>query len=76
MSEVSSDLRGPNSDIPHHAALIAGVGCGISASVGQALRPKGLNVGLPARNAEKVFRCSPGKSTPTYLQPMPLIRRP
>ncbi|HEX4182866.1 MAG TPA: SDR family NAD(P)-dependent oxidoreductase [Caulobacteraceae bacterium] len=41
-------------DIPYRRALIVGAGPGISASVGRALAGAGLEVGLAARNAEKL----------------------
>ena len=41
-------------DIPYRTALIVGAGSGISASVARALAAAGLNVGLAARNVEKL----------------------
>ena len=41
-------------DIPYRTALIVGVGSGISASVARGLASAGLEVGLAARNVEKL----------------------
>src|SRR4029077_15769044 len=41
-------------DVPYRTALIVGAGPGISASVARGLASAGLNVGLAARNVEKL----------------------
>src|SRR5258707_15000256 len=41
-------------DIPYRTALIVGAGPGISASVARGLASAGVNVGLAARNVEKL----------------------
>jgi NADP-dependent 3-hydroxy acid dehydrogenase YdfG len=41
-------------DIPYRIALIVGAGSGISASVACGLASAGLQVGLAARNVEKL----------------------
>src|SRR5258708_1833932 len=41
-------------DIPYRTALIVGAGSGISASVARGLAAAGVNVGLAARNVEKL----------------------
>src|SRR5258705_10376513 len=41
-------------DIPYRTALIVGAGSGISAAVARGLASAGVNVGLAARNVEKL----------------------
>jgi len=42
------------SNLPYTIALIVGAGVGISASVARALKAEGLQIGLAARNIEKL----------------------